>query len=351
MADDYDDFSGGRAGGGFFSRLFRWVGVFFYILFLILIVAGVLSIPAFMIFSLYVSSAITIPWITSFLVGAGLAHSLALFTAIMMVPLVYFAIAGTFVGIVNWINRIRGKQTIEQYLAEKKASFQGPTLSRIVTLLIILSIIFGVPTGIGVGIYLSVLIIPAAITSIMAMGVSAPLATFAGIFLAFGLVGMSVSFFQTPIELLYLYSITPKKNDILKNPMQVLGLLSIFAGLGFGIYSATILYPVLLTALTTSLAITQATAVFASLILVFSLAITITTLFHMGATGLALLFSYNRKHSYGQGVGYERTQISSQSVYPHQHQYHQLPDDQVHHASQITGPRPQPRGFSGGVIS
>jgi len=327
----------GHPGGGFFSRLFSWIGWFFYYLFIciagLMVLGLVLSIPAFVIFSLYVSSAITIPWITAFLVGAGLAHSLALFIAIMMVPMVYIAMAVAFVQMVDSINQVRGKKTLSHYLKEKRGSLlQSPVLW-----FAFLSLIFGIPTGIGVGIYLSVLIIPAAITSIMAMGVSTPLATFAGIFLAFGLVVMSIIFFLAPNMLIDFYLITPKKEDIHKDPAQALAILGTLAGLAIGIYSATMLYPILLTALTT-LAITHATAVLASLILVFSLVMTITSLVHMSTSGLALLFSYNHdEHIQLDHGGYRpATHVEVQ-----RHQAQGDHDQSVQYPSPLTGVRPE----------
>lgn len=277
-----------RSSGGFFN----WVGAFFkyfFIFILILIAIGALaSIPGFIIFSLYVSAAITIPWLTSFLVGAGLAHSLALFISLMMVPLVAIAIGLAFYFIIDSTCRYFGKENFSKYSQKGRDQTMELIQSyQLAAWLLGFIIIFAPLTGIGVGIYLSVLIIPAAITSIMAMGVSAPLATFAGIFLAFGLVGMAVFFFNIPATLTGILFELPNMKEIRKNPMELLGPLGLLGGLGLGAYSAAMFYPVLVAALP----IAHAPAVLASLILAVGLVFTVLILIQKGTTGLALLFS------------------------------------------------------------
>ncbi len=218
---------------------------------------------------------------------AGLTHSVALF--ITLLPILGFATL-VFLALALLINVMRGHDTFGNYLRRRGES--GKLLSGVFGINLLLT---GLTLpGTGVGIYLSLVIIPSVIHALIAVGVSSPLAIFAGIFLAFDLVALSAMFFMAPTWLAWRWVALPGTDDIFENPMQILPFLGMFAGLGLGLYLTTLLYPILMTALT-ALALPHATVVLAALIIVFEVVFATSFLVFGATTGLANLFGWSSK--------------------------------------------------------
>lgn len=282
--------------GGFFS----WVGKFFLFLFvfiLILIALGLMLSPvAFEIFSLYVLIKLAVPWAMSAMMAAGLSHALATFIVLAGFSGLFATMVAVFLGTVAVISLIRGKDTgLEKYLKNRIPDDQDESSKLkllLLTVFLVLSLLFALPVGLGVGIYLSVLIMPSVIAA-MGGGI---LPTFAGVFLAFALIGVTESFFLTPLWLIWRYIAIPGWKDIADNYTEMLAFLGMLGGLAAGAYFATFLYPVLLTALT-ALAIPHSAAVLASLIVVFDLIFATSFLVFGVSKGLAHLFAWMPKEA------------------------------------------------------
>lgn len=289
-----------------------WIGGFFAFLFFIIMLG-------LTIFLLYVYIAIIAPWLISAMMAAGLSHAAALF--IVLLHTMGF-VALMFLGIVAVINLIRQKNTIAGYRQRRVTSLKVLVFFALTNLILTGFTLVGT----GVGIYLSVLIMPSVVAAIVATGVSLPLAIFAAVFLSFNLIALSVMFFMAPTWLGWRLLAIPKWRDIAENPMQMLPFLGMLAGLGLGVYLTTLLYPVLMTALT-ALALPHAAVVLASLIIVFELIFASSFLVFGGTTGLAHLFGWMHRGTERvtmslRKVSYEETPLDSASIMANYAQYH-----------------------------
>lgn len=261
-------------------------------------VLGILILLAIFGFSLYLLITVLGPWIITALMAAAISHGLALF--IVILPALIFAaplFAFLCLHLSNTLKFIIHSQETAPNHRRRYLHLRGEdddgynNLDDYYSVIFAINFILALLVGIGIGVYLSVLIVPTFISALAATGAPYLLALSAGVVTGGIFITLAILFLMTPVWIYWRIIALPGVKDLRENPLQILPLLAMFGGLAFGGYLVSLVAPLLIATLA-PIGIPHATVIFAVIIICSELVLTTSFFSFTTATGISYLFNH-----------------------------------------------------------
>lgn len=256
-----------------------------------IVVLCVLILLAVFGFSLYLLGAVIGPWIVSSLMAAAISQGLALFIVtlpalIFAAPL--FAFLCLFLGHEVIGHHLPRSVAPPRYFDRRPFELDGHT--DLLDILFKINFTLSLLAGIGAGTYLSVLIVPTFISALTATGTSYLLALSAGVVTGGAFITLTILFLMALLWIYWRIMALPGVKDLKENPLQILSLLGMLAGLAFGGYLVSLVAPLLIAALA-PISIPHSVIIFAIIIICSELVLTTSFFTFATASGIPYLFN------------------------------------------------------------
>ena len=236
-------------------------------------------------FAIYLLAAVVFPWIMSALLAAGIPYALVFF--ITFVPALIFLAPLFALLCVAPVKFLRGydpyKDHLLAYIERRPYRFFAYFSAG--------NAILALLAGIGAGIYLAVLIIPTLIDVLMATGTSYAFALSAGIVTGAALVILTILCLMLPSAIAWRVYAPPGLADLREDPSQLLPMLGLLGGLALGAYISSLIFPLIVSALT-AITMPYSAIVFTALIICVELVTAISFCSFAITKGLAYFFNH-----------------------------------------------------------